>query len=213
MAETGSPTSDRPALTVTDPVDPGAVSRARPSARDVRRDLLVAAAATALSVGYLLEARSIKVREGQTGMTARDYPTWLGAVLLALSLALAIHRLVRWTAANRHPGAAAPSPAEPAPPAPAPGLPRRWAAARPAGAAAAAALYLAVLPTVGFVLLTPPFVAVLIVLADTGGRYRGRRLVIPVIAGCVIGIAAHLVFDGMLGVFLPSGLLDVRWGW
>lgn len=176
-----------------------------------RRDLVVAVAAICLSVGYIIAATTIHVPSQQaSGMTARDYPLWLGVVMLIFSVALAVSRLNQLRSPEpSEPGAAADDGGDGSDPtAPGGGI----TTVRPVVATAAAAGYLMLLPRLGFLLATPLLVAVLVVLADTDRRYRGGRLVIPVAVGCVIAVAAHIAFDGLLGVFLPGGLLDPDWG-
>lgn len=131
----------------------------------------------------------------------------LGSAVLALSVALGATRL--WTAL-RSPssrraaeGVRALAHSEQAL------VGRMW---KPFVGLAALASYLVVLPKLGYVLATPPLVAVLVILADRDWGARRRRWVAPVVVACVLTVATHILFDALLGVLLPSGLFDPSWG-
>lgn len=181
----------------------------REAARTARRDLVVAGVLGLVSIGYLVETLQIHLpRGGATGMGPRDYPLWLGSIMLVLSLGLAGARLVtlrRLAADGEQSDAGAGSGSAYR------GLSALRGEVKPLAAFVAAAVYLYLLPVLGFLLATVPLVAILVWLSDEGRRYRGVRLLVPLLVGCIVAVATHVVFDGLLGVLLPPGLFDPSW--
>jgi putative tricarboxylic transport membrane protein len=118
-------------------------------------------------------------------------PSFFPLVVTAMLLVLSVALLVRALVSER----AAPAPDEDAA---ALAVGERGLAA---GALAVLLAYVVLLPTLGFVLATIPFFAVLMALF-------GERRPIPVVAGAVAMTAIlYGLFRHGLGIFLPRGLL------
>ena len=129
----------------------------------------------ALGAGALVESFSIK-------------DDWTGARLMPAVAAVALLLLGIAHLAMRPPVVTTPAPGE------------RPAAGRVALAVALLVAYVALFPTLGFLVTT---VALLIVLIALLGRYRW-----PVTIGLALGLglACHVVFRTWLGMPLPDGL-------
>jgi putative tricarboxylic transport membrane protein len=162
------------------------------------RDVWIGLVTILLAAGYLEQVGGVRTGGNAAGVGPRAYPTVLGWVLLATGVALVVTALL----AARH--------AVPA---------ERPALVRPSGRhvqvvamAGLTVAYLVVLGPLGFLLSTAPYLAAAIVVVDAREHYRGRRIVIPLLAGVLMSAALHLVFDAALGVSLPSGVLDPPWG-
>jgi putative tricarboxylic transport membrane protein len=172
------------------------------------RDTWIGVVTILLAAGYLTQIGSIHVRAGAdaAGVGPRTYPTLVGVALLATGVALVVTSVAAARRATVEPAVTqGDQPVEASP----------WQHRRFLQGVALAGLtvaYLLVLDPLGFLIATVPYVAGAMVIVDAGEHYRGRRLLIPVVAGVLISIALHALFDGALGVPLPSGLLDPSWG-
>ena len=172
------------------------------------RDTWIGLVTIILATGYLTQIGSIHVRAGadMAGVGPRTYPTLLGWALLATGVALVVTSIAAARKATAEPAAAqGDQPIQTAP----------WQNRRVLQGVALAGLtvaYLLVLEPLGFLIATVPYVAGAMVVVDAGEHYRGHRLVVPLVTGVLISIALHAMFDGALGVPLPSGILDPSWG-
>ncbi len=172
------------------------------------RDAWIGLVTIVLASGYLTQIGSIHVRAGadMAGVGSRTYPTLLGWALLATGVALVVTSVAAARKATAEQAAAqGDQSVEMAP----------WQNRRFLQGVALAGLtvaYLLVLEPLGFLIATVLYVAGAMVVVDAGEHYRGHRLVIPLVTGVLISVTLHALFDGALGVPLPSGLVDPSWG-
>ncbi|GFG50373.1 tripartite tricarboxylate transporter TctB family protein [Mycolicibacterium agri] len=70
-------------------------------------------------------------------------------------------------------------------------------------------LYLELMIPLGFIVSTALFVAVQVAAIGGWRRYGGRRILVPVAAGCLSAIVIYVLFADSLGVLLPRGIFSL----
>lgn len=162
-----------------------------------RRDLVTGLVVGALGVGYVaMSARLPASGATRTELGPRVYPLVIGGMLLLAVAVLLVTAGARREGAGDDDGGHAGGARTPA----------RWG--RMAAVFVATCGYLWLLGILGFVIATTLFLAVCMYLVDGRRRYRGvRALVVPGGYGLATSLATYLVFDQLLGVLLPPGLL------
>ncbi len=160
---------------------------------DRRVDLAVAICVVALGIFVLATAQGIKPASVPDPIGSKGGPTFVGLALVVGGLALIIRRLMRWRSESTlvPPDGVLDDPGVEAGYAP-----------RAISIWAASVAYVLAMPFVGYLLATPLFVAVVLVLFSVRSW--------PMIAGVSVGftVPVFLVFVEFLNVRLPTGVLD-----
>jgi putative tricarboxylic transport membrane protein len=154
-----------------------------------RADRVIGLLLLALAAGYYWLSGDIETGLASDRLGPRFVPRALAVLLAATSALLVLRTLV-----GRRAGRAAAG-------APAAGAPEDEKLGRLWATLALTAAYLVAMPRVGFLLLTPAYLAAFTLLF-------GYRRVVPLL-GTAVGttVVLHLVFARALGVRLPTGLL------
>lgn len=163
-----------------------------------RRDLVVGAVLAALGISYVVGAAGLPSNVAtRTDMGPNVYPLALGAGLLMAVVVLVVGALVRRpsTAENQSVPTGEPGATNTA-----------WR--RLLMVLTAVGGYVWLLGMVGFILASTIYLAVSARLMDDQGRYRGvRGAVVPGAYGLLTSVVIYVLFDRLLGVLLPPGLL------
>ena len=70
-------------------------------------------------------------------------------------------------------------------------------------------VYLELMIPLGFIVSTALFIAVQVAAIGGWRRYGGRRIWVPIAAGCLSAIVIYVVFADSLGVLLPRGIFSL----
>jgi putative tricarboxylic transport membrane protein len=74
---------------------------------------------------------------------------------------------------------------------------------------AATVAYLELMIPLGFIVSTAVFVALQVAMVGGWRRYRGRRVLIPLVFACLASVAIYVLFADALGVLLPRGIFSL----
>lgn len=154
------------------------------------RDLGLGLVALAFSVVYLIEASRIRSSALGDSVGAGGVPTILGWVMAVTATVIILHQLWLKRTGKLFPAAVSEAFETPG---------RTFAIA--AGVVAMASLYIAALRWLGYIPSTALFLAGMLAYQGVG---LSRRLVLVPVLGA---IALFLLFDTLLGLNLPTGLL------
>ena len=149
-----------------------------------RRNVIAALVALALGAGYAVLTTGLPVRTIPNTPGPSFFPWMVTGSLLALAFGLMVQGVRQW------------------PDGTAPAAPPREAGRRAAGLVWFA-IYLATLPSLGFLLATIPFFAGLMVL------YGGARNVQIAVASIAMPVFLFYVFRDVFQILLPRGVLPV----
>jgi putative tricarboxylic transport membrane protein len=162
-----------------------------------QRDLVLGGVLAAVAIGYLVAAARLPSNIAtRTDLGPNVYPLALGGALLIAVVVLVVGAVVRDPTSAHKPT----STLEP--------TATRTAWGPLLVALTAIGLYVWLLGLVGFILASTIYLAASTRLLDTHSRYRGTRgAVIPAVYGLVTSTTIYVLFDQLLGVLLPPGLL------
>lgn len=171
----------------------------------VKSDLILSGILAIVCVVYLTQAIALPQNSpNQADVGPRTYPLLLGALLVLSTLLVAVPALTRLLRHSDGTDSAAQHQDQPADAAPKT-LKRRYLVSMIA-VAVITAIYLQVLTPLGFLLATAIYLAILAPIV--GGRVRpGRHWITSAVFGCLTSVAIYLLFDTLLGVILPPGLV------
>jgi hypothetical protein len=161
---------------------------------DRRVDLAVAFCVVALGIFVLATAQGIRPASIPDPIGSKGGPTFIGLAFIVGGLVLILRRLMRWRVETT----LVPSDGVDDDPGVAPGYARRAI-----GIWVAAVVYVLALPFAGYLIATPLFIAVALILFSVRSW--------PMIVGVSIGftVPVFLVFVEFLNVRLPTGILDM----
>jgi hypothetical protein len=69
--------------------------------------------------------------------------------------------------------------------------------------------YLELMIPLGFIVSTSVFLALHVAMIGGWRRYRGRRVLIPIVFACLTSVAIYVLFADALGVLLPRGIFSL----
>jgi putative tricarboxylic transport membrane protein len=157
-------------------------------------DIAVAFCVVALGVFVLVTAQGIRPASIPDPIGSKGGPTFVGLALAIGGLSLIVRRLMRW----RTEGTIGPSDGVDDDPGVEPGY-----APRAISLWVASVLYVLALPFAGYLLATPIFIAVALLLFSV----RSWPLIVGVAVGFTVPV--FLLFVELLNVRLPTGILDM----
>jgi putative tricarboxylic transport membrane protein len=163
-----------------------------------RADLVVGGALAVLAVAYVVGAARLPTNVAtRTDLGPNVYPLALGGGLLVAVAVLVIGAVVRRPATSAGQPTASMEPTA-----------THTAWRRLLVVLAATGVYVWLLGMVGFILASTVYLAFCARLIDDQGRYRGvRGAAVPVAYGLLTSVVIYVLFDRLLGVLLPPGLL------
>jgi putative tricarboxylic transport membrane protein len=171
--------------------------------RHARADLVLSGVLAVITVVYAIEALGLpETSPNQADIGPRAYPLLI-VVLLVLTTALLVLKSLRNFRGSARPEVAAETESR---------ADRHAMLFELVGltlVVASTVVYLELMIPLGFIVSTALFLALQVAMIGGWRRYAGRRMLIPIVFGCLTSVAVYVLFADSLGVLLPQGIFSL----